>query len=294
MKIAILVTGQPRYLEQGAWWIKNRVFPESGKIKADYYCYFWNDSSENLNERIQHAYSPVRFHTQDFETAVSKVIDTVQTYNKKNPRYLELAPRGFRENVMFDTKEITSYGKNFWGQFIAADTMTKMLGNFQGQYDLVIKTRSDAIINNMDEKHWLAAFENIHANPIFHDKILSSWMYVDSGIPHIGDFCFIAKPETWYNYSKNLKENCIKVVTQDKAICYELNLSGYKFPSHWMWLKASYYSKTNWLSFATTWPTPFDITLLRENVDIQNTTFQKIQQNFHREDQEKHQVGWSI
>ena len=49
MKIAILLHGQPRYLEEGAWWFKNRVFPEHlNQLDVDYYCCFWHDDSTNL------------------------------------------------------------------------------------------------------------------------------------------------------------------------------------------------------------------------------------------------------
>ena len=53
MRIAILLHGQPRHLEQGAWWFKNRVFPEHFKrLKVDYYTCLWDDGSGMLSHRV--------------------------------------------------------------------------------------------------------------------------------------------------------------------------------------------------------------------------------------------------
>jgi hypothetical protein len=281
MRVAVLITGQPRLLEEGAWWWKNKVFPSSFQnLQVDYFCYFWNDGSDNLKERIQNSFNPVRYQIENYDAKISPFINQIQEYNKQNSQYLDLIPNNIKENLLFTEEFISDYGKNFYGQFLAADGITKMVGNLSHQYDIVIKSRSDAIINPMEEKNWLAAFHNMHRNPIFHDKMFASWMYVDSGMPHVGDFAFFSLPSTWYNFSRNLKENLLKITTEQKAIFYELKIANYHFTSHWLWMKSSYHSKTHWLSFSVVWPTAFDSTVIRNKHDMNSMTFKMLKEDY--------------
>lgn len=284
MRVAVLLTGQPRFLDQGAWWWKNKVFPASFQnLQVDYFCYLWDDGSPDLANRVRTTFNPVRFHIEKYDSKILPFIEKIQNYNKKHTKYLDLIPKHIKENLLFTEDFVSDYGKNVYGQFLAADGITKMLGNMSEQYDIIIRSRTDSIINPMDEKFWLAAFHNMHKNPIFHDKIMASWMYIDSGMPHIGDFAFFALPSTWYNFSCNIKENLFKLTTEDNPIFYELSVAKYHFNTHWLWMKSSFYSGTNWLSFSVVWPTPFDITVLREQMDMQRTTFEMVSNIFKEE-----------
>ena len=282
MRIAVLVTGQPRFLEEGAWWMKNKVF--TGKnITVDYYCYFWNDGSDNLRQRIEAAYNPVRYHIADYSSVMKEFIKNVKEYNSKNDTYLDLIPDNIRNSILFETEEqyMSDYTFNFFGQYLAINGITTMTGNLEGMYDIVVRTRSDTIFNNIPENDWLASFSNMHRNPVFRDKIMAPWLYVESGTPHIGDFCFISLPTPWYNYSKNLKENCFKLITEHRPLFYDLKVSDYKsILQHWVWMKTSVYSKTNWLSFSVTWPTAFDCVVLRNKHDMSNMNFKSLREDF--------------
>jgi len=282
MRIAILVTGQPRFLEEGAWWYENKVFT-SNNIQVDYYCYFWDDGSPDLKQRIENTFNPVRYHIADYNSIMKEFIRNVKTYNANNSTYLDLVPDNIRNSILFETDEqyISEYSFNFFGQYLAINGITNMTGNLEGMYDIVIRTRSDTVLNNISEHEWLAAFSNMHRNPVFRNKIMAPWLYIESGTPHIGDFCFISLPSPWYNYSKNLKEHCFKLVTEHRPLFYDLKVSDYKsILQHWVWMKTSAYSNTNWLSFSVTWPTAFDSTVLRNKHNMKTMTFKLLKEDY--------------
>jgi hypothetical protein len=278
MRVAVLITGQPRYLEEGAWWLRNKVFPQTGAIEVDYYCYFWNDGSDNLAQRIQTAYNPKKYQIGDYDSVINNFINKIQTYNKLNPTTLSQLPNYINESILFNTTEISTWSKNFWGQYLASGKITDLVGNLADQnYDIIIKTRSDAIFVPMQERLWLQAFSNMHKNTVFQNKILPAWLYIDSGIVNIGDFVFFSLPNTWYNYSKNIEQNCLKLATINNVLFSELGIAEFQHPSHWVWTKLSLYTKSNWLSFGTVWPTPFAATLLRKHIDISTASYKDIE-----------------
>jgi hypothetical protein len=281
MRVAVLLTGMPRFLEQGAWWFKNRVFPKDRQIKVDYYCHFWNDGSENLETRIIKTFDPVKLRIEDYGPVIDEFIYRVRQYNK-NTNW-DFVPDKYRNNQLFDTytlDQISDYNKNFWGQYLAASRLTAMTGDLSGQYDIVIKGRSDLAFNDMEERYWLDAFNNMNRNPVFHDKMLSNWLYIDKGIPYFGDFAFISKPNVWYNYSKDISEHCFRLAGPNKQLWYEIEVSKFTHEPHWVWNKLSMYSQTNWLSFSTVWPMPFDATLIRHRHDLFNSSFGDLKSKF--------------
>lgn len=282
MRVAVLVTGQPRHFENSAWWFKNRVFTNNSNMQVDYYCYFWDDGSDNLDSRIVSAYNPVKYQIGNYESAIDEFIGKIQTYNNSNPQTLSQIPTYIKENILFNTTEIPQWGRNFWGQYIATSKMTELAGNLASEnYDIIIKTRSDAVFVPMQEKLWLQAFHNMRRNPVFKNKVLPAWLYVDSGIVNIGDFAFFSLPDTWYNYSKNIQQNCLSLATTNNVLFSELGIANFEHPAHWVWTKLSLYTNTDWLSFGTVWPTPFAATLLRKDLDITTCGYKDIENIFN-------------
>ena len=285
MRIAVLVTGQPRFFEEGAWWFKNRVFPDHyGKLKVDYYCYFWDDGSPDLESRIVNAYTPVIYQIVDYNPVIDNFLLLINEYNSKNTQYAELA---VCKGILYDTQYSTSWGRNFWGQYIATNGITNLLGDLTEKYDIVIKTRSDAVFNILSEQHWFNCFSNIHTNPALNDTMFAPWMKCINGVSVMGDFAFISKPNLFYQFSKNIYTNCVDLATKDKALFYELKIAERQDDigvAHWLWNKISNYSKSNWLSLTTVWPTKFSVTLLRESQNIQSVTYSFLEQaakNYH-------------
>ena len=281
MKVAVLVTGQPRHLEQGAWWFKNRVFPDGCGIDVDYYGYFWDDGDPDLRSRIENTYAPIRYHIQNYDNVIDKFIDSVQNINQ----HLDWSyvSDKFKHAHLFGVEKqyISNYAKNFWGQYICSGKITKMLGTLSN-YDIVIRTRSDVAFKDMDVKYWTEAFENIYRNPIFDDKMFSPWLYIDSGIPLFSDFAFISKPDVWYKFNDNIEDHCLKLASEHKQLWYELQVSDFPEPPHWIWNKLAMYSKTNMLSFSVVWPMPFDCKLIRYDEELHQLNFQHIEQQFNQ------------
>lgn len=282
MKVAVLLTGQPRHLEQGAWWFKNKVFPAGCGIDVDYFAYFWDDGSTDLDNRIQNTYAPVRYHIDNYESTINNFIEQVQQRNRAINNWANV-PIKYKDYFLFgiDKSHISNYSKNIWGQYLCASKMATMVGNLSS-YDIVIRTRSDVAFKNIDVRYWKDAFTNICKNPIFDDKMFTPWLYVDSGIPLFADFAFISKPSVWYNFNKNIEQNCFKLITDHKALWYELEISEFHHVPHWIWNKLAMYSKTNMLSFSVVWPMPFDCKLFRYNENLNNLNFDHINRQFEK------------
>lgn len=286
MKIAILLTGQPRHLEEGAWWFKNRVFPQHFQnIQVDYYCCFWDDKSPDLADRIKRAYNPVKFEIHNYRNTIIEFRNEVDEFYKDNPEYnLDKLDEQITSNVCLRAQD-SAFANNFWGMFLCIDKATKMTGDLSSQYEIVIKTRADVIMNPMAEKYWLDSFKNIYRNTkVFGDKIMADFLYIKQGIPFIGDFAFFAKPKNWYNYTKNFRENCLKLATVDNMHWYnERWTSEVPFP-HKTWMYLSYYSGASWLSWHVVWPTPYANTLIRlPNLNMEEHTYDSLVKIFWQE-----------
>jgi hypothetical protein len=280
MKIAILLTGQPRNLEQGSYWFRNFVFPENSDLEVDYYCYFWDDGDPLLPARIRNTYAPVRFHIQSFDKTINNFIYHVQKTNKEIDNW-SFVPQKYQDTHLFNVEKeyISDYSKNIWGQFFCSYKMTQMLGRLDN-YDIVIRTRSDVAFRNMDLHYWVKAFENMHTNPNFDGKIFTPWLYVHGGMPLFADFAFISKPDAWYNYNSNIDEHCFNLATTHKQLWYELDVSNFFHHPHWIWNKLAMYSQTHMLSFSVTWPMPWDCKLIRYPDKFDDLNWEHIKNRF--------------
>jgi hypothetical protein len=283
MRIAVLVTGQPRFIEDGAWWFKNRVFPAHYRnLKVDYYCYFWNDGSTNLKSRIVNAYTPVIYQIVDYNPVIDNFLLLIDKYNSKNTQYDELIHHDIHEIIYPHNQQHSLWGRNFWGQYIATNGITNLVGDLTGKYDIVIKTRSDAAFNILSEVEWISCFEIMckHNN----DIMFTPWIEIKRGVPNISDIAFISKPESFYQFSKNIYSNCVDLATKDKALFYELAVADHIYTAHWLWNKISNYSRSNWVSFTTLGANHFGATILRESQDIRAVTYSFLEQaakNYH-------------
>jgi len=276
MRLAVLLHGMPRYLEDGAWWMRNKVFNGNDRLKVDYFVNVWNDGSENLHDRIVKAYNPVQIQISNYDEHYNNLRNEIQHLNE-NCQLQHLLPDHLRYNVLQQYSGDNSFARNFWGQFLSCDLMTKMTGDLTGQYDIICRTRTDVAFNPMHEVHWLKTFHNIYKNPQLTDKVFSDWMFVKAGNPYVGDFAFFSRPEIWYNYTKNFRQNIVDLCTKDKLLWWNDNMHETEvmpFP-HKTWMHLSQYSNTDWLSFAVTWPTPYGSTLFRQPI-VPNETYQSL------------------
>ena len=278
MKIAVLISGQPRYLKNVAEWNKNKLFQSHNGFEVDYYIHLWDNNGDNLATNIVKLYNPVDYVIGDYSSYLDDFKKTIIEQNKNYQDSFSLVPRYIRDNILFDTNEPTEYGNNFWGQFLSTYEVSKLVD--YSKYDFIIKTRSDAVINPMTPQLWHSSLSNVRRNPGFKERIFAPWLHTVSGIPHFCDFAFIAQPHVWEKYSKNLKDECILLATRDKALFYEFNLHSFYGISHWIWNKLSIYNASEFLSYSVTWPMNFSVSLLRDDIDISNMTYQEINDHF--------------
>jgi hypothetical protein len=50
MKIAILISGQPRFMQQGSWWIANKLFPKKSGYQVDFFVHLWDNGDPHLEQ----------------------------------------------------------------------------------------------------------------------------------------------------------------------------------------------------------------------------------------------------
>lgn len=282
MKIAILISGQPRFMQQGSQWIQDRLFPKKYGYDIDFFVHAWDDFDPELENKIVNYYNPISYKIDNYQQYIddfkTQVIKKNNSLNDND--ILNILPLKIRDNILFDTPVPTTYGENFWGQFLSTYEVSKMVTDYQ-DYDIVIKTRSDAIMDTMNPQILYRALSNIIKNPAFSNKIFTPWLHAFRGIPYFCDFAFISTPTTWKKYSENLREKCLNLATDDKALFYEFKIHDFDGISHWTWNKLSIYSITGFLSFSVTWPMKFDgVSLIRENIDISNMSYHQINQHF--------------
>jgi hypothetical protein len=278
MKIAVLISGLPRYLDNVAAWNKQKLFQTQNGFEVDYYVHFWDDGSADLEQRVVSAYNPKAVLIEDYSSYIDDFKNEIVELNKTYNNSFYLVPQYIRDNILFDTYEPTDYGKNFWGQFLSTYKVSKLVD--YSKYDFVIKTRSDAVISPMTPQLWHSSLANVRRNPGFKERIFTPWMHTISGIPYFCDFAFISQSHVWQRYSDNLKQCCIDLATKDKALFYEFNLHRFYGISHWIWNKLSIYNGGEFLSYSVTWPMNFSVSLLREDVDITKMTYQEVNDHF--------------
>lgn len=293
MRVAVIITGQPRHMEHGAWWMNTKVFPKFWQgIKVDYYVWLWDNGDPELGAKVEKAYKPVKYHIENYQDSITNFISKVQEQNLVVEQCkTDLVQKSLQDNILFNTPKITEWGKNFWGQFIAASRASNLFGDMTNNYDVVIRTRTDTVFNPMEERLWIQAFHNLGRNTNFHNKLFSPWMHLASGSGFMGDFAHIGKPGNIHNFYKNMEEHCLKVAGPDRPLFYELNVihRDRALVAHWMWTKLSHYSSTDWLSFGVVWPCPFDTSVIRYDYPIGSVNdFNHFRSEFHRFEKEFH------
>ena len=285
MRVAVLLTGQPRYLTQGSHWWRERVFPDRFKnIKVDYFCYFWDDNN-NVFDNTNKLYHPVRCHIGDYNSKFNEFRDAVKEANKDTD--WSLVPDFVRYNICLDGDEISDYSRNFHGMFLSAAYGAKMLGDLSSEYDVVIKSRSDTVLNIMEEEQWLAVLGNMQRNPKFSENIFAPWLRIKEGAPFFGDLAFIGKPKLMHEFMVNIDKHLFNICTKDKHLFGELLVNNYGPIAHWMWSRLSLYSKTDWLAFSVVWPVPFGTALIRHDEDITNMRYAELEQKYNAEEQRR-------
>tara|TARA_B110000858_G_scaffold152983_1_gene174354 strand:+ start:1984 stop:2889 length:906 start_codon:yes stop_codon:yes gene_type:complete len=287
MKIAILLSGQARNLEQSAaWW--NKVFPKDSKsrIEVDFFCHFWEEPDRNLYAEVSRLFNPVKCFIQPYDDVFIKHVENIRAGNLEWPGYHELVPPEVASSLLFSGTQISDYGYNFHAMFLSAAAIGKMCGDLS-DYDFVVKTRSDAVFNPMAETNWMNLFHNMRKD-VYNNIIFAPWMRLHNGSGFFGDLAFISSPKTMHRYLSKLDENLVTICTKDKYLFGERLLESSAPIAHWMWTRLSLTPKVDWLATSVVWPTPFDIALIRDNDPVTDLSFADMLQRYKAEEQKRH------
>jgi hypothetical protein len=276
MKIAYIVTGQPRFLKEGSIWTKQKLF--NFPIDIDYYCHFWDNGDPNLKENILSTWMPKKFQIDNYDEHFNNFYQEVHAKNKNCPN-LHLFPKDFQDSHLLvpELEHISPWSKNFYGQWLSTSLGSNLLDiNEYSEYDIVIKTRSDVIINLLPPSTWYRALGNIIKNPHFCDAIFPQWMHGDSKGIFLGDFTFIARSSIWLEYGRKMKNNLVELITDKKLYLYDISDS--VLATHYLWQKLGRNAKAKWLSFQVVWPMSYKTCLWRENnhLSVNNSSYQEI------------------
>lgn len=244
-KIAVVLCGQARLLEEGAWWFKNRVFPESDELQVDYYCYFWGDNEVDLPKRIVNTFNPVKYVIGDYNKSFHAHRHAVRMYNINETNW-ENIPRVIQETVCYRPDEFNDWDYNFPGMYLSSAEAFRMVGKETlDKYDMIIRTRSDICLEPIDNFFWKKMIDGLEDNTIH-----CSWIDINSGVVFVGDLAFFGKPDIMYKHFSELDSNLVKMATVDKYVFNEYNLIepvNDNLPlGHIIWTRPSLYTKTNW------------------------------------------------
>ena len=243
-RIAVVLCGQARFLEQGAWWFKNRVFPESDELQVDYYCYFWGDNENNLEERIKNTHNPVKYGIGDYNLSFHAHRHAIRMGNK-NATY-ENIPNLIQNTICYRPEEFNTFEYNFPGMYLCSAEAFRMIGEETlAKYDMVIRTRSDICLEPIANRFWKTMIHELENNTIH-----CPWIDINNGIPFVGDLAFFGKPDTMYKHFSELDSNLVKMATINKYLFNEYQLVDPRNDGlplgHVIWTRASLYTKINW------------------------------------------------
>tara|TARA_B100001778_G_C18589104_1_gene631342 strand:- start:1394 stop:2281 length:888 start_codon:yes stop_codon:yes gene_type:complete len=293
MKVAVLMSGQARHLEQSAdWWTKRTFQPAFERLHADYFFNIWDDGTDNLDDRIKNLYNARVVEISDYDATVKEHIRKIKEGNETANDW-HLVPDYAQHTVCYKQDDISSYMYNFPGMFLACSKIAKTFEPYHSEYDIAIKTRTDCLLNDLSEYHWQRLLGNMLRQRHFNDIIFTPWMSVKGGLPFIGDLCFIGKPHLMQNFMRNIDQDLLKIATHDKHLLSDFLLAPDIPFAHWIWSRLSLYSRTNWLAISVVWPAPFGTCLLRNNEPVLDKTYQHLEHVYNTEEARRHEQLYS-
>lgn len=279
-RVAVLITGLPRFLESGSYWWKNRTF----NFDVDFYIHLWGN--EHDAERAKKLWDPVAISYHDQKKYIISFSKKIRAINNTlDPMLWDFMPEkyhnlaAFRMGLMNDSLKL-------WGQYLSTYEASKLVD--YSKYDYIIRARSDVLIN--DNYNWQQCFEHIKNIDSFdhwpqelnnsNSKIKSLMIFspdiiVIHGMPQAVDLVLIAKSKDWGIFSCDIENNLIRLVTKDKALFYEIKAFTPKCLgiSHWFWNKLSSYSKHTMSNLS---PRMYTY-MLRKDIDLRSVTFDDLQ-----------------
>jgi len=250
MRIAVLVTGQPRFIEQGSWWLNNRTFDDTCDV--DYYCYFWSNGDPDLVNKIQNTFNPKRTKIVDYDKVWNRWTHQVSTANATEKNW-DPIHKIIRQHACFggtsDWKRWLEQENNILrscpGQYFSAADVFDLVPNID-EYDLVIKTRSDCMLMPPNSG-WTWVKEHIEhrSKSLKDDPII--WIQkskLTKSNFFILDHYFYGLPKDMKQFfNPQLKQNLFNLVTKDKLAFADLAISNPGKQAHGLHLHEIIWSK---------------------------------------------------
>lgn len=250
-KVAVLITGSPRFIEQGAaWW--NLHLPKN--IEFDLYGHCWNE-----HDHI----GSLRYYNANFDIDESLFL----RWNFKN---LKITKHHFNFSVYDTAKKDPETHLNqylFWEKrrdhILSVHEADQLMKKSQKEYDAVVMMRFDTVIKpGVLEKMipFVCDFEKSSTNKfsIGHDKALywgddnpqiwCPWVQVRSGLPVMQDFIFMATWKDWNIFTgESLYNRYYQLLNKDYKLLDAINFVKSKYHPHVFWAGLAFYSNANYI-----------------------------------------------
>ena len=286
------MSGQARHIEQSAAWWRERCFPNwHQRMHVDYYFHLWEDGTDNLDDRIKNMYGAKVVELSNYDEVVTNHIANVK-HGNENASDWHLVPEYVQHTVCYKTEQLSQYTYNFPGMFLASAKIADTFEPYAEQYDIVIKTRTDCVLNPMAEHHWQSMLGNMLNQKAFNDTIFTPWLRIRNGLPFFGDLAFVGRSNLMLKFLKNMDESLVKVATHDKHLLSDFMIDPEIPFAHWLWSRLSMYSRTDWLAISVVWPVPFGTCLLRNDDPVLDKNYQYLEEVYNTYEEKKHQMSF--
>jgi len=247
LKLAVLLTGSPRFVSEGADWWFSKAIPFNCDI--DYYGHCWDDDDEIGSTRYN-----TRLNVRDFEKWPFKDFSfTKHTFD------LDLYDSFRNEDTRLSRHIFRPQRRD---HVVSVHKATQLMLESKIQYDMVLVMRYDTIIkpgcldlsipfvyefnknlNSFHKGHDVALLKN-DTNP----HIFTSWVQVRQGLPMMQDYMFLSTYKDWKKYAGNLYNTYSKLLNENKSFLECTNFVESIYQPHVFWAFIGMYSRANFIA----------------------------------------------
>ena len=268
MRIALLVSGEPRFSYQAGSLFRNL---DTKGATIDVFIHAWDSINETLVDPDFSSWKPILHEMSNKDDIFNPILEKVQS--------LGLIPR--HPNLQFlNPVEKLGFQKIF-GQLLSHSRVIDLFRPYSTSYDMAIRTRHDLMFdtNFMGHVNEFLQFRDHAAITFSNDRemdIFSGGATYRNGVMLIGDCIFIATPNAFMHQTKNIEQAILDICC---ALPHLFGLD--ESIQHRAWTLLSELNKVNLIpisagnSWATPWPRRYSI--MRPGVEKfgENLTYQQ-------------------
>ena len=275
-KLAVLVTGSPRFVKEGAEWWNNCAKPKN--FDVDLYGHCWNEhdtiGAKRYYKKKGKTITPNYFKNWNFkDLLITKHSLDIDLYTKARSEDTHLS----RYLLWKDRRD------HIISVHYATDLMIKSKIIYDAvlvmRFDCIIKPKSlDKVIpfvlnfyNNateFDKGYDKALFWN-HSNP----NIFTPWVQIRQGLPVMQDYMFLSSYNDWLKYTnKNLYQLYYNLLNVDTKFLDKTNFVKTTYHPHVFWALLGLYSNANFISN----PDLGCVVLRKPKVNVKNVSYKRL------------------